>query len=209
MWSTSTSPTSGSTTPSRRGIIGTWAGPRDPGTAAVQLMHHQGDLDGGGSDWGYVEGGMGMVSSRSPTRPARPARCSPAGSRSRAIVPARASSSRTGPGSARADVICNADPKVALRLLGGQAIDSVDRAYRERLEAWDVRSPVVKFNAALESYPLDRSRRRELAGAAMIELTGGIDAAQAAFEGCAAGEPAVGFAEVYTQTASTRTRPPG
>jgi phytoene dehydrogenase-like protein len=34
----------------------------------------------------------------------------------------------------------------------------------------------------------------------MIELTDGIDSAQAAFESCAAGEPAVGFAEVYTQT---------
>ncbi len=34
----------------------------------------------------------------------------------------------------------------------------------------------------------------------MIELTDGIDSAQAAFERCAAGEPAVGFAEVYTQT---------
>ena len=34
----------------------------------------------------------------------------------------------------------------------------------------------------------------------MIELTDGIDSAQAAFERCVAGEPAVGFAEVYTQT---------
>ena len=25
-------------------------------------MHHQGDLDGTGSNWAYVEGGMGMVS---------------------------------------------------------------------------------------------------------------------------------------------------
>ena len=34
----------------------------------------------------------------------------------------------------------------------------------------------------------------------MIELTDGIDDAQAAFERCVAGEPAVGFAEIYTQT---------
>ena len=44
------------------GVIGTWAGPRDPGTASVKLMHHQGNLDGTGSNWAYVEGGMGMVS---------------------------------------------------------------------------------------------------------------------------------------------------
>ena len=44
------------------GVIGTWAGPRDPGTAGVKLMHRQGSLDGESSSWGYVEGGMGMVS---------------------------------------------------------------------------------------------------------------------------------------------------
>src|SRR6202043_645026 len=40
------------------GVIGTWAGPRDPGTAAVRLMHNLGLIGG----WGYVEGGMGRVS---------------------------------------------------------------------------------------------------------------------------------------------------
>ncbi len=40
------------------GVIGTWAGPRDPGTAGVRLMHNMGLLDG----WGYVEGGMGRIS---------------------------------------------------------------------------------------------------------------------------------------------------
>ncbi len=45
-----------------QGIIGTYAGPRDPGTAAVKLMHFIGELDGVGAVWGYVKGGMGMVS---------------------------------------------------------------------------------------------------------------------------------------------------
>ena len=45
-----------------QGVIGTNAGPKDPGTASVHLMHHQGDLLGLGSVWGYVEGGMGRVS---------------------------------------------------------------------------------------------------------------------------------------------------
>src|SRR6202035_195516 len=39
------------------GVIGTWAGPRDPGTAAVRLMHNLGLIGG----WGYVDGGMGRV----------------------------------------------------------------------------------------------------------------------------------------------------
>jgi phytoene dehydrogenase-like protein len=102
--------------------------------------------------------------------------------------------------SARA-IVCNADPKVALELLGPATIDSFDAAYRERLEEWDVRSPVVKFNAALDELPNWTAADGETWPArAMIELTDGIDSAQAAFESCVAGEPAVGFAEVYTQT---------
>ena len=45
-----------------QGIIGTWGGPYEPGTASIKLMHYQGDLEGQGPVWGYVEGGMGMVS---------------------------------------------------------------------------------------------------------------------------------------------------
>ena len=45
-----------------QGLIGTFAGPRDPGTASIRLMHHQGDLLGLGAVWGYVAGGLGRVS---------------------------------------------------------------------------------------------------------------------------------------------------
>ena len=46
------------------GIIGTWAGPEEPGTAYVLMHHSVGDLgDGQVSAWGYPEGGMGAVSS--------------------------------------------------------------------------------------------------------------------------------------------------
>ena len=45
-----------------QGVIGTAAGPRDPGTASIRLMHAQGELEGRASTWGYVEGGMGRVS---------------------------------------------------------------------------------------------------------------------------------------------------
>jgi phytoene dehydrogenase-like protein len=98
-------------------------------------------------------------------------------------------------------VICNADPKVALGLLGHDAIDSYDFEYREQLEEWDVRSPVVKFNAALERLPNWSAADGESWPArAMIELTHGVESAQDAFERACDGEPALGFAEVYTQT---------
>ena len=48
-----------------QGVIGAFAGPRDRGTASVRLMHHQGDLLGRGSNWGYVRGAWEGSRSRS------------------------------------------------------------------------------------------------------------------------------------------------
>jgi phytoene dehydrogenase-like protein len=44
------------------GIIGTWAGPDEPGTAYVMLHHAIGDVgDGKMGSWGFPQGGMGAV----------------------------------------------------------------------------------------------------------------------------------------------------
>src|SRR6476660_3350635 len=44
------------------GVIGTWAGPCEPGTAYVMAHHSIGDVgDGHLGSWGYPEGGMGGV----------------------------------------------------------------------------------------------------------------------------------------------------
>jgi phytoene dehydrogenase-like protein len=45
------------------GVIGTWAGPFEPGTAYVMAHHSIGDVgDGQLGSWGFPEGGMGAVS---------------------------------------------------------------------------------------------------------------------------------------------------
>src|SRR6478736_5941921 len=45
------------------GVIGTWAGPYEPGTAYVMAHHSIGDVgDGKLGSWGFPEGGMGGVS---------------------------------------------------------------------------------------------------------------------------------------------------
>jgi len=44
------------------GVIGTWAGPYEPGTAYVMAHHSIGDVgDGQLGSWGFPEGGMGAV----------------------------------------------------------------------------------------------------------------------------------------------------
>lgn len=49
-------------TMSASGIIGTFLGPRSPGTAYVLIHHYMGEVDGAFRAWGFVRGGMGMVS---------------------------------------------------------------------------------------------------------------------------------------------------
>lgn len=44
------------------GIIGTFLGPRSPGTAYVLLHHYMGEIDAVFRSWGWARGGMGSVS---------------------------------------------------------------------------------------------------------------------------------------------------
>jgi phytoene dehydrogenase-like protein len=50
-------------TKSASGIIGTFLGPRSPGTAYVLLHHYMGEIDGAFRAWGFARGGSGGVSS--------------------------------------------------------------------------------------------------------------------------------------------------
>ena len=45
-----------------QGVIGTNASPFDKGTASIRFHHSSGRLGGLPGAWGYVKGGMGMVS---------------------------------------------------------------------------------------------------------------------------------------------------
>ena len=64
-----------------------------------------------------------------------------------------------------------------------------------------MRSPVVKFNAALDAAAeLDRGPGEDVAGAGDDRRHRDLDEAQRAFEAARRGEPAVGFGEIYIQT---------
>ena len=189
------------------GVIGTWAGPRDPGTAGVKLMHRQGSLDGESSSWGYVEGGMGMVSFAIADAAQEAGAVLACGVPVAAIHPGEGVELEDGTRIRARDVLCNADPKVALRLLGDAAIDT---DYRRRLEDWKTRSPTVKLNAALKRLPSWSAAPGESWPArSQIDVGDGMDAAQAAFERCRdEGEPTVSFGEIYCQTGYDPTPAP-
>lgn len=49
-------------TKSASGIIGTYMGPRSPGSAYVLLHHYMGEIDGAFRAWGFAKGGTGSIS---------------------------------------------------------------------------------------------------------------------------------------------------
>jgi len=49
-------------TMSSSGIIGTFLGPRSPGSAYVMLHHYMGEIDGAFRAWGFARGGTGAIS---------------------------------------------------------------------------------------------------------------------------------------------------
>jgi phytoene dehydrogenase-like protein len=180
-----------------QGVIGVWAGPRDAGTAAVRLMHAMGDLEGLGAVWGYVEGGMGKVSFAIASAAQEAGAMVAAGVPVARIIPGEGVELESGETIRARAVVCNADPKRALEMLG----DAAPGPFRDRLDSWDVRSPVVKLNAALRRLPTFTAAADVEPQRAMITITRGVDAMQRAFEACERGEPSIGFAELYFQTA--------
>ena len=190
-----------------QGVIGTLAGPRDPGTAQVHLHHHQGELAGRGAVWGYVEGGMGRVSFAIARAAVEAGAAIAAGVPVARVVPGEGVEVESGELIRGRAVISNADPK---RTLGMLAEADVDASYRERLESWRTESPVVKVNAALRRLPSFVAGDGVAPHRAMVSVTPGLDAAQEACEACRRGEARIGFAELYFQTAyDPSVAPPG
>ena len=190
-----------------QGIIGEWAGPKDAGTASVHLMHGMGEVEGHGGCWGYVDGGMGQVSFAIADVAREAGAVIAAGVPVARIVPGEGVELESGELIRARNVISNADPK---RMLGMLPEDGLPAEYRERLDAWEVHSPVVKVNAALRRLPAFAAPGSVEPHRAMVTVTHGLDAAQEAFEAAKRGEPRVAWAELYFQTAyDPSVAPPG
>ena len=190
-----------------QGLIAAHGGPRTPGTAAIHLMHHMGELDGHGGAWGYVRGGMGTISfalAEAAMDAGATIACDvPVG----AIEPGGGVELEDGTALRAPIVLCNAGPKVALRLLEGQ---DVPDGYAARLREWKVRCPAFKLNAALTELPRWTAAGGDGVWPAMgtMDVGFGLDAAQASFEAYERGDFALAFAELYCQTAADPSAAP-
>src|SRR5947208_1003554 len=138
------------------GVIGTWAGPDEPGTAYVMLHHSIGDVgDGHLGSWGFQQGGMGGVSD-SIRKAAESFGCEiRTNARVKKIVVrnGRAVGVALEDGTElRAPVLVSCiHPKIAF-------LDLIDRHelpadFVWDIERWKTRSGVVKINVALGELP--------------------------------------------------------
>jgi len=133
-----------------QGIIGTNASPFDPGTASIYFHHFCARLDEDHlGAWGYVKGGMGMVSFILCDIAREHGVTVAAGTPVARIIPGQGVELAGGERITAPMVVSNADPQITLQLLG-QAADSGWRAQVERVP---MKSVTVKVNTALSELP--------------------------------------------------------
>jgi phytoene dehydrogenase-like protein len=175
------------------GLIGTWAGPHEPGTGYVMAHHSIGDVgDGHLGNWALPEGGMGAVSDAiaSSARSfgaeirtdARVARILVEDGRATGVV-------LEGGEELRAPIVVTAvHPGITF-------LQQLDRAelpaeFVADIEHWKSRSGVVKINCALDRAPVFTAMPglTDLSGG--FELAHSIDYLERAFEEARSGLPA-------------------
>jgi phytoene dehydrogenase-like protein len=181
-----------------QGLIGTWAGPRDPGTAAIHAMHSMGCIEGRQGGWGYVQGGMGTISyslaSAATEAGAVIVRDAPVGE----VIPGEAVILEDGTSIPAATIVSNADPRTTLRLCG----DGAPSAFVERVAGWRMEGPVLKINCGLSRLPrFAAARADESPHRAMVTIARSTDETQAAYERSRGGEAAPRWAELYFHSA--------
>jgi phytoene dehydrogenase-like protein len=208
-----------------QGIIGTFAGPREPGTAAVHAMHSLGMIDGLPGAWGYVEGGMGRVSLALADAATEAGAVTLTGVPVGAILPGEAGRPGGGPAVVleggevirAAAVISNADPKRTLALCQAAGGDLPEgfASFADKVDGWRSESPVIKINCGLSRLPaFTAAARPGYEGPppyrAMVTISTGTDDTQAACEAARQGEPAPAWCELYFQTSyDGSVAPPG
>jgi len=197
------------------GVIGTAAGPRDPGTGYVLAHHYAGRALGVQGAWGFVRGGMGAIS----TAIAAAARAAGARIRTNAAVASiRVRDGRTsgvelesGEVIEAGCVLSGADPKTTFLRLVPQA--ALEPAFVERVNGWRSAGVSFKLNLALGELPDFTARPGRLPmphHRATTHVAPTIDYLQTAFDDTRSGCSRAPMLECFMQTPTDPSlAPPG
>ena len=196
------------------GVIGSWAGPRSPGTAYVMVHHKIGDAgDGQLGSWGFPEGGMGGV-----TQAMRRAAESFG-----AVVRTEAPVERilvhggcvtgvvleSGEEIRASTVVTTTHPKIAF--LRHVERKHLPQDFVDAIERWKTRSGTVKVNLALDRLPDFACKRGfdpEVHGGTIV-LAHSVDDLEGAFQHAAAGcASRLPFADICIPSVFDRTLAP-
>jgi phytoene dehydrogenase-like protein len=196
------------------GVIGTWAGPRSPGTAYVMAHHKIGDVgDGQIGSWGFPEGGMGGVTKAM----RRAAEAFGATVRTNANVESILVHGGKATGVVLEEgeeiyadiVVATTHPKITF-------LDQIDRKHLpedfvQAMERWKTRSGTVKVNLALDRLPEFSSKPGydpEVHGGTIV-LAHSLDDVEGAFQDAVAGRAAQKpFADICIPSVFDKTLAP-
>jgi phytoene dehydrogenase-like protein len=137
-----------------QGVIGTNASPFDPGTASIRFHHSSGRLGGIPGAWGFVKGGIGMVSFLLSDVEREAGAMIAAGVPVAEIIPGEGVRLESGERVRARCVVSNADPRVTLRLLGVNA----DNSWKAQVESVPIEGCTVKANVLLRELPSFKAR---------------------------------------------------
>jgi phytoene dehydrogenase-like protein len=197
------------------GVIGTWAGPYEPGTAYVMAHHSIGDVgDGHLVNWGFQEGGMGAVSSaiESAAREngaevrinAPVARVLIEGGKAVGVVLANGDEIRAKV------VVSTLHPKTAFLEQVGR--ENLPADFTTDIERWKSRSGVVKINLALAELPdfiADPGSQLQEHHTGSVEMAPTMEYIERAFQEARDGKAAVRpFSDGVIPTAFDKTLSP-
>jgi phytoene dehydrogenase-like protein len=197
------------------GLIGTFRGPREPGTAYVKLYHTMGMSTGSRGAWAYVRGAMGSVTQAL----ASVARTEGVEIRTGVEVERVLIDDGRALGVVTLDgeeirsrtVLSNADPKrTYLKLVGAEQLPD---EYARDIAAIQIESPVMKINLALSELPryrvLGGDRPYEWGQNGGVHIAPSIDYLQTAYEDARAGQPSdYPFFSIHAQSAVDRSLAP-
>jgi phytoene dehydrogenase-like protein len=190
-----------------QGLIGTFAGPKEPGTAAIHALHSMGQVAGVRGAWGYVEGGMGRISVLLAEAAEAEGVAIAVGAEVTAIHPGEGIEVE-GVGMVAAPVVVSGADPVRTAALAGPGLSA---PFAERVGRWRTTSPVLKINCALSRLPTFAQAGEGVEPhRAMVTVSTGVDDSQAACAAARRGVPSPAWCELYFHSAyDPSVAPPG